>query len=213
MHSSGLRGSDFRLRWRGSKVTHGAFFADFDATTRLGLLAPERTEGAGAVTFAMGCVTAFYDRYRERGGEFFAYPDYFTFQRAEPLASYGFFDFWPDKDVLVGEARNATAAAIVDRAIDILLVPDSEPTDWSCEPVHLEGLRRNVRRCFAYGADGHAKDADLTIACAVEPLRTYANRMLASVGADAPLQSEAEGPDALRQSFRELDLNEALARL
>jgi hypothetical protein len=79
--------------------------------------------------------------------------------------------------------------------------------------VHVEGLRRTVRRSFAYGADGHVEGADLVITCAVEPLRTYINAMLASVGAEAPLPSDAEEPDVLRQSFRELDLNEALARL
>ncbi len=212
MHSSGLRGSDFRLQWRGSEISHGEFFRDFKATTRLGLVAPRRTEGAGAVTFAMASVTAFYDRYRERGGDFFAYPDFYTFQRTNPVASYGFFDFWPDKDVLVGEDRNAAAAALIDRAVHVLLVPDRLGADWTCEPVHLEGLRRNVRRCFTYGAAGHVENADLAITCDLEPLSSYVGRMFTSIDVQAPPRN-SEQAGVLRQSFREIELADALSRL
>ncbi|MCY3839170.1 MAG: hypothetical protein OXH09_11095 [Gammaproteobacteria bacterium] len=61
MHSSGLRGSDFHLSSRGREVSHRDFFRDHGRNTRVGLLAPDGTEGVGAVTMAMACVTAFYD--------------------------------------------------------------------------------------------------------------------------------------------------------
>ncbi|MBM3459911.1 MAG: hypothetical protein FJX77_15425, partial [Armatimonadetes bacterium] len=81
MHSSGLRGTDFDLAFQGRSVAHAEFFRDWRSTDRVGLLTPDPTEGLGAATLVLACVTAFYDRYRERKEEFFAYPDYFTFQR------------------------------------------------------------------------------------------------------------------------------------
>ena len=81
MHSSKLRGSDFHLKTSGNRIDHRAFFADFAKTDRLGVFAPERYEAAGAATLIMAYVTAFYDCYRSEGADFFAYPDFFTFQR------------------------------------------------------------------------------------------------------------------------------------
>ena len=215
MHSSILRGSDFHLSWTGREVSHQDFFRDHTRQTRVGLLAPDGTEGIGAVTLAMACVTAFYDGFREEGGEFFAYPDFFTFQRLDRLANYGSFDFWPDKDVRVADDRNATIAAIADRAIEVLLVPDSPPTERPYEPVQDERIRRTLRRCFVYSRHGEVADADLVIRCAVEPFGTYVANVLRSV--DEPMSDWLENQDdetpVLAQSFRETGIDDALMRL
>ncbi len=117
VHSSKLRGTDFQIRYRGEEISHADFFSDLAKTDRLGVLAPARYEGAGAVTLILAYVTAFYDRYRAEGDDFFAYPDFFTFQRREPIASYGWLDISPGhKNVRVPDGANETAQAITDRA-------------------------------------------------------------------------------------------------
>ncbi|MDE0177348.1 MAG: hypothetical protein OXL38_04465 [Gammaproteobacteria bacterium] len=215
MHSSILRGSDFQVSWRGRDVSHQGFFRDHGRNTRVGLLAPDGTEGVGAVTLAMAYVTAFYDGFRKEGGGFFAYPDFFTFQRRDPLVDYGYFDFWPDKDVRVADDHNATAAAIADRAINVLLVPDSAPTERGYEPVQDERIRRSLARCFLYSRHGDVADANLVIRCAAEPLGTYVANVLRS--ADEPMPNGLESPNderpALEQSFRETTIDDALMRL
>ena len=251
MHSSILRGSDFHLSWTGREVSHQDFFRDHTRQTRVGLLAPDGTEGVGAVTLAMACVTAFYDDYRQDGGEFFAdqpvgpggesredrqgvgaagagakggagrrrllwrYPDFFTFQRRDPLANYCSFDFWPDKDVRVADDRNATIAAIADRAIDVLLVPDGPPAELPYEPVQDERIRRTLKRCFVYSRHGEVTDADLVIRCAVEPFSTYVANVLRSVGEPMPdwLENQDDETPVLAQSFRETGIDDALMRL
>ena len=197
-------------------MLHQGFFRDHRRNTRMGLLAPGGTEGVGAVTLAMAYLTAFYDGLRRQGTEFFAYPDFFTFQRRDRLVDYGHFDFWPDKDVRVPDDRNGTAAAIADRAINVLLVPDPPPPDrtWP-EPVQDERIRRTLTRCFVYSRHGEVADADLVIRCAVEPFGTYVANVLRSVDAPMPdwLEDQnGEGP-ALVQSFREVDIADALMRL
>ena len=215
MHSSVLRGSDFHLSWKGREVLHRDFVRDHGRNTRVGLLAPEGTEGVGAVTLAMAYVTAFYDVLRQQGGEFFAYPDFFTFQRRDRLVNHGSFDFWPDKDVRVSNDPNATVAAIADRAINVLLVPDTAPTEHRLEPVQDERIRRTLTRCFVYSRHGEVADADLVIRCAVEPFDTYVANVLRSVDEPTPdwFGTEDDEPPALEQSFRETSVDDALTRL
>ena len=215
MHSSILRGSDFRLSWKGRAVLHRDFFRDHGYNTRVGLLAPEGTEGVGAVTLAMACVTAFYDGFRQQGSEFFAYPDFFTFQRRDRLVDYGYFDFWPDKDVRVPDDRNATVAAIADRAIDVLLVPDNPSTERPLEPVQDERIRRTLARCFVYSRHGEVAEADLVIRCAAEPLGTYVANVLRSVDEPMPgwFGTQDDATSAIEQSFRETTIDDALMRL
>ena len=215
MHSATLRGADFVLRWRGALVPHAEFFAAVHATARIGVVIPQRLDALGAITLIMAYVTAFYDRYRERGGDFFAYPDYFTFQRASPCADYGMCDIWPPhKQVLVPADAQRTLEAVTDRGVNVLLVPDGEGRDSRLAPVERESARRSIVRCFAYSASGHAAQGDLIIACARRLLREYALAVCDSAPADDPLQMLRQPwltPDGdVAQSFREVTLDEAL---
>ena len=214
MHSSGLRGSDFHLTWLGRDVSHRDFFGNHTRHTRIGLLAPDGTEGIGAVTLAMACVTAFYDDLRTDGTRFFAYPDFFTFQRRDHLVNYGSFDFWPAKDVKVADDGNATIAAIADRAINVLLLPEAPAAETEYAPVQIERTRRCLTRCFAYSPGGEVADPQLLVRCNVEPFRTYAATVLRSVGEQMPDWLKNLGEEStLKQSFRELECDDALSRL
>ena len=127
MHSSFLRGSDFRITHQREEVSHARFFRDLSATDRVGVFAPGGIDGLGACLLLLAHTTAFYDRYRATGDEFFAYPDHYTFQRRTPRASYSMLDVWPGhKDVPVADDVGETLDAILDRAINVLVVPGRE---------------------------------------------------------------------------------------
>ena len=172
------------------------------------------------MTLIMAYVTAFYDRYRERGLEFYAYPDFFTFQREAPCADYCMFDIWPyHKNIHVPDDVQQTAEAITGRGVNVLLVPDNDPREVAISPVERESARRNVQQCFAYSEFGTASSSDLVIECRSELLRSYALSVLDSLPADDSVleqrrQWEARlAGETLRQTFRELDLEDALRRL
>ncbi|MSO22264.1 MAG: hypothetical protein EXQ58_03210 [Acidobacteria bacterium] len=220
MHSSNLKGTDFRIEWRGKPVPHAEFFSQVRETDRVGIVAPQRFEGVGAITLIMAYVTAFYDRYRERGSAFFAYPDFFTFQRETPCADYGMFDIWPShKNVHVSQEAQPTAEAITDRGVTVLLVPDEDVRGAAISPVEAESARRNVQRCFAYSDSGAVMPSDLAVECRSDLLRDFALAVFDSVPADGALQQRRErwlqrmAAGTLLQSFRQLDLNEALRRI
>ena len=220
MHSSKLRGNDFSITCNGVNVSHAQFFADFKATDRVGLLAPDRLDGLGAGILIMAYVTAFYDRYREKGDEFFAYPDFFSFQEIEPVADYGWFDISPHhKDILIGGEQDERAASITDRAVDILLVPEGRTQSVSIKPVEIESARRNIQRCFTYSPSGCATDAELVVSCDEAELGDWARKILDSVPESAGDLNREYWENTLRagglpeQKFREISLDQALAAI
>ncbi|MHA7924328.1 MAG: hypothetical protein ACX936_03960 [Marinobacter sp.] len=220
MHSSSLRGGDFKITQDGEAIPHADLFSSFQDTDRLGIVVPRRFEGIGAMTLVMAYVTAFYDRYRERGAEFYAYPDFFTFQREAPCADYGMFDIWPNhKNVHVPNDAQQTTEAITGRGVNVLLVPDNDPGEVAISPVERESARRNIQRCFAYSGAGTAASSDLVIECRSELLRDYALSVLDSLPADESMWEQCRqwkarlASDTLRQTFRKLNLDDALRRI
>ena len=216
MHSSILRGSDFHLCWQGREVSHRDFFLAHARTTRVGTVCAPRHGGCRRGHLGHGLrhrLLRWFATARERVLRVSGL--LLTFQRRDRLVDYCYFDFWPDKDVRVPEDRNATVAAIADRAINVLLVPDNPPTEFRLEPVQDERIRRTLTRCFVYSRHGEVVDRDLVVRCAVEPFGTYVANVLRSVDEPAPGWSgtqEDEGP-ALEQSFRETTVDGALMRL
>lgn len=212
MHSSKLRDGDFEMVIRGRPVALAEYFRGFTNTKRLGLLAPNRLEGVGAVNLVMAHATAFYNAYRALGEDFFAYPDYFTFQSREPKAAYGMFDIWPaHKDVLVGTAAAERLNAITDRAVNILLVPDGPPAPHEYQRQQVAAAERLIETCYAYSATGAVADPDVVIRCPADPLVAWCQSVVESV-ADSGCGKGWHGP-VLEQSFRRISRQDALARL
>ncbi|MCY4373998.1 MAG: hypothetical protein OXC31_09490 [Spirochaetaceae bacterium] len=217
MHSSFLRGSDFRITLQREEVPHDRFFRDLSATDRVGVFAPGGLDGLGAGLLLLAHTTAFYDRYRESGSEFFAYPDYFTFQRRTPTASYSMFDVWPGhKDVTVPEDAGRTLDAILDRAITVLVVPAGPPGSAGFAPVQVASARRTIRRCYAYSVTGSAEHPTLAVACTRDEPAEWARTVIESLPDDGTAvrshwQRVVDGGSIPEQSFTEMPMEQALA--
>ncbi len=216
MHSSELRDSDFEVIAAGRPVVPNALFQGHTSTRRLGLLAPNRFEGVGAINLIMAHVTAFYNTYRATGEAFFAYPDYFTFQSRAPVAGYGQFDIWPDhKSVLVGHDPMDRLNAITDRAINILLVPEGPPTAREFQRQQLASATRLIDACYLYSPSGAVADPDLVIRCKAAPFASWIRSVFDSIpGGEATAAewlAEHHQSDILEQSFRRISLDEALS--
>lgn len=180
MHSSSkLRGKDFNLKLYEKEISHSNFFSNFKKTDRLGILASERFEGAGAITLIMAYVTAFFDRCRSETNAFFAYPDFFTFQQKKPVADYGMFDIWPkQKNVFISGGTLETTTAITDYGINVLLVPEAEETVYISSKSNSRG---KINRYFTYSPSGQVYEANLKISCEKILLQNWALSMFDSV--------------------------------
>jgi hypothetical protein len=222
MHSTSILSAEsFDISVGGRPVSHADFFNDLTRNRRLGLVAPNRVEGAGAAGLLLAYVTAFYDEYRADGGDFYAYPDYFVFQQASPPADYGMCDVSPQhKCVSVGKHADPLLQAITDRGANILIVPDGPGGEHEFEAVALASARRNIDTCYAYSADGEVADPDITVRCTRSPLDEWVQAMFDSIKDDphAAAQGAAwlkrtRSADVLEQSYRRISLDDALARL
>lgn len=226
-----MRATDFELTVEGQPREHAVEFCDFPVTGRLGLVAPEGIEGAGAVVLILAYVTAFYDRYRARSENFFAYPDFFAFQERSRVVDYGMFDIWPSHKLvrvvpgLHGDANetrhDAMLRAVTDRGVQILLVPDQNFSQKTYQTVALASAQRCIQTCYAFDPAGQVADADLVVRCRRgADLVEWAKHVFASVELDGPMRrradkwlADATGIEVLEQSYRRIDLDAALARL
>ena len=215
MHSSELRDGDFVIESGGAPVPLSDFFNGYTSTRRLGLLAPQRTEGIGAVALVMAHVTAFYNTYRATGGDFFAYPDFYTFQSREPVAAYTMLDIWPNhKSVLVSNDPLDRLNAITDRAINVLLVPTGASTEHDFQRQQLASATRLIDTCYLYSPVGTIEDPDLVIRCATDPIANWCQTVIDSLPEAERISYTLLDPgDTIEQSFRRIALKEALSLL
>ena len=220
MHSSILRGSDFEISVNGHHQEHADYFREWSNTDRLGVVAPEQIDAAGAVTLIMAHVTAFYDSYRRAAEEFLAYPDFYSFQSSGPMANYGSFDIWPEhKSVSLGTTPTEKLTSITDRSINVLLVPEGTPTEKEYTQVEIASARRNVDACYVYAFNGRVAEADMTIRCRIDPMAKWVRsafdtQVLSDNSTVLHRKSEwfalQKGKSFLEQSFRRTTLDEAL---
>ena len=217
MHSSFLRGSDFRITHQGEEVPHARFFRHLSTSDRVGVFAPGGVDGLGACLLLLAHTTAFYDRYRATGDDFLAYPDHYTFQRRTPPGSYGMLDVWPGhKDVPVADDAGQTLDAILDRAINVLLVPAGPAGAVEFTPVQMASARRTIRRCFTYSATGSTEQPTLAVACGRAEAAEWARAVIESLPPDdSAVRSYwlrvVAGGSIPEQSFSEVALEQALA--
>ena len=220
MHSSKLRGSDFEIEYQDQPTDHATFFSSSTKMDRLGIFAPQAYDGVGAITLLMAYVTAFYDCYRAESDNFFAYPDFFSFQRQEPIANYSMCDIWPQhKNVHVSNNANETAASITDRGINTLLIPNDPPKQNTFERVQQEAIRRNIHRCFLYAPNGHVENANLKITCASQPFTDWTHAVFNSLPKNTVPQNmltQWQTPPTqpkLSQTFCEISIEQAIQHL
>jgi hypothetical protein len=197
MHSAReLRSSLFEVAIDGRPAGIEELFEGFDELDRLGVVLSEPCGAVGASALITAAITAFYDRQRERGPDFFIYPDYFLFHLGRPLGDHARLDIWPRrKEVVVEPEPEQLLAAINDRGITRLVVEDGEPGDAPLEPDTVASARARICSCLAYSPSGRVRDADVRIAS--NPVTEgYVEAVLDPETRMARLRAEGDGGEA-----------------
>jgi hypothetical protein len=146
----------------GQPASLGDILPGFDDRDRLGVVVREPGGGLGASTLILAAITTFYDIQRERGEDFFIYPDYFLFHVGQSHGDHGMLDIWPrHKEVIVPDDPEDLLRAINDRGITRLLVPDGVPGEPEFERQTRASATRIVS-CLAYAPHGQGHAADVT---------------------------------------------------
>lgn len=219
MHTAeALAATDFQYQ----NSTETAPMPDIAVSDRLGVVVREPFDGIGAATFVLSCVTGFYDEYRMKTDDFYAYPDYFTFQSDDRLVDYLWFDIWPDhKNVETEPEAESVLQAINDRAVNVLLVPDGPTSEPEFEAVTREGFERRIDSCYLYAPDGQLSDPSVSISLPREPTWEWIEKTLDTIDDDhADLRARQEQEwrariedGFLSQDFRRIDFEDALRYL
>ena len=223
MHSSReLRSSAFAVRVDGADATLADVLEGFEAADRVGVVARRPCAVVGCSALLLAAITAFYDIQRERGDDFFIYPDYFVFHVGHRHGRHNRLDIWPPhKEVVVADEPEELLRAINDRAVTRLLVEDGAPGDrdgFARETV--ASAQGRIRTAIAYAATGRVRDADVAIG-SNDVVETYVEGVLEQ-SEEVPL-AERERIAAARaglvedgrpvETHRRIALDEALALL
>ena len=154
----------FEIGLAGRPAGIGRLFEGFDELDRLGLLVRRPCGAVGASALITATVTAFYDIQRERGPDFFVYPDYYLFHVGRPLGDHGRLDVWPPhKEVVVPAGADRVLEAVNDRAVTRLVVEDGAAGEPPSDPGALASARTRIETCLAYSPSGRVEDGDVRI--------------------------------------------------
>jgi hypothetical protein len=222
VHSSReLRSSAFAVRVGGEPGVLADVLEGFEAADRLGVVARRPCAVVGASALLLAAITAFYDIQRERGDDFFIYPDYFVFHVGHRHGRHNRLDIWPPhKEVVAADEPEELLRAINDRAITRLVVEEGVPGNGGFARETLASARARVRTAIAYSATGRVRDGDVEIA-SNDVVEAYVAGVLEQ-SEEVPL-AERERIAAARaglvedgrpvETYRRIALDEALALL
>lgn len=171
MHvATDIRKDMFNISIRGNPVDTDEVLPDWSLRDRLGIVIREPWGSLGASLLMQLCALLHYEARPERRASSAQYPQIYVFHIGQMHGDHSSFDVWPPRhEVLVEDNPAALLAAINDRAITRLAVPDIRPhsTDflhaalngWSDESVILE----NLATAWAYDSSGIVASCDLRI--------------------------------------------------
>jgi hypothetical protein len=148
-------------------------FPGFTEDDRLGVVVRRDYGAVGASTLILSAVTAFYDRQRATGEDFFIYAEYFMLHVAKLRGDHNMLDiFRANKEFVVADDPEEILRAINDRAITRLIVEEGVPS---------QPAKRRLRSAIAYSASGRVESPDVVIAGS-ELTESFVGSVLEPVG-------------------------------
>lgn len=175
MHTaSELHQSAFSVRIGGRAASRDDLFPAWNARDRLGVVITEPFGAIGATHLTQLAITAFYDvRPERRHGTpdraeaeqlHAVYPDFYFFHVGGRHGDHTMLDIWPvRKEVFVPAHPRAVLAAINDRAITRLAVPDVPSVPVEHEFKEPAAARDTIHDVFVYSPSGRVHGPEIEI--------------------------------------------------
>jgi hypothetical protein len=162
----------FAVTRSGAHATREDLLPDWTPNDRLGVIVTEPFGALGASHLIQLAITAFYDvRPTRRAGRLDGqdpkaiYPEIYLFHVGEAHGDHSMFDFWPArKEVLVEAEPRLVLAALNDRAITRLAVPDTDPAEVGHEHKEPAAARDRIVTALVYSACGRVRDPEWEVA-------------------------------------------------
>ncbi len=148
-------------------------FPAWNRHDRFGIVIHDPLGGVGASHLLQLAICAYYAADERRRGELDVYPEIFAFHVGGGHGSHADFDFWgPRREVLLGDDPQELLAAINDRGISRLAVPDlasvgdlaaADAVGAAFEVKEIAAFRDIIASTFAYSPTGRTVAADVDI--------------------------------------------------
>jgi hypothetical protein len=166
-----LRSSMFNISLAGNPGTLDTLFPRMHVWDRFGIIVTEPFGSLGASLLIQAAITALYDARREQGPVGRLYPEIYLFHVGGRHGEHSAFDFWPPrKELFLGRDPRELLAALNDRAISRLAVPDGvlpgAKIDWQDGGKERASARDRIVSIFRYSSSGQVQRPDMTIASA-----------------------------------------------
>ena len=147
MHTSTLlKTREFSFVRGSTPVRLDDIFPGFVSQDRIGIVAAAPGDSLSAAPLLLASIGAFYEELWTAEKDFFLYPDFFVFHVGALTSYHSPFDIWPQsKEVVVSPDPQALLAAINDRGITRLVLPDTPGTDGELMEHAVQLARRRTR--------------------------------------------------------------------
>jgi hypothetical protein len=173
-----LHAQFFQAQIRGKEATLDDVLPNWSANDRFGIVIDQPLGGLGAAMLIQAATSQFFDAVPGRRDVAPQYPEIYAFHLDRWHGELSQFDFWPPRKEVLLDASHDLVAAINDRAITRLAVPEKvrkarvSPLFWA----DIMSLRERVVQCFTYSPTGRVQAADFTLSALTDGLERNADR-------------------------------------
>lgn len=166
MHVATLLRTDmFQVRIAGNPATMDDLFPGWNPHDRFGLVIDQALGGIGATQLLQCAMMAYYDVKPERRTTRATYPEIYAFHIGKSHGAHAPYDFWPARRevILRTTDHREVLAAINDRGITRLAVPDRPLRDVVHRPKEVDAALDRIASAFVYDATGRVAGGEIEI--------------------------------------------------
>lgn len=159
-----LRTEFYEVDMAGQPAEREAVFPDWNARDRFGIVLYEPLAALGAVHLIQLACMRFYDSKPSRRTDRKIYPEIFAIHVGQWQGMHGNMDFWPARrEVLVPDDHQEILAAINDRGITRLAIPERAPRGLPHRRKEEDCALDWLTTAVVYSPSGRVAEPDFTI--------------------------------------------------
>jgi hypothetical protein len=176
-------------------------FPEWEPLDRFGIIVDRPLGGVGASHLIQLAMALFYSATPERRTKDI-YPEVYAFHAGRDYGSLLNFDFWPPRrELIVPDEPGLMLAALNDRAITRLAVPEGYAITSPARPKELVSLDELLKSAYEYSASGRVANGDVRVTGLDRRTEVNATKTLSAL--DPP--AAARPVRVQRRPFKESD--------
>jgi hypothetical protein len=154
--------SSFEIHFESGGGGLNRLFPDWVPLDRFGIIIDRPLGGVGASHLIQLAITLYYSAAGRQTKDI--YPEVFAFHAGRDYGSLLHFDFWPPRrEIVVPDEPGLMLAALNDRGITRLALPEGYAVTGTARPKELVSLGDLLKSVFEYSSTGRIANGDVSI--------------------------------------------------